>query len=278
MATALAGCSASAPTPPATPAPAAPLHHYVKTSELEAAIKAQVLHDKTATTATTASIAVPGETPTTLPDGEGATGEVGAVSFGADSSEVHAFYPVVFEKAAPALVEATVLATDTGYLKPPAGMGFPLPAGKPWAGPFQLAENTKGSRDQQMAVVATAVTKAADPTYGFDGQLYGTDAAIIGVVDGDLDGVPVVKYSVSVDIARAAERQKNQRRKQILQGHLDQGETSTDITVWVDADNRPLRVSSRSGKPTRITTVDIRYRDWGKPVTIGPPPTAETTP
>jgi hypothetical protein len=240
-------------------------------------MKAQMLHDKTATTSTTATITVPGEAPTTLP-GQGAPEAVGAVSFGADTREVHAFYPVVFDKEAPALVEATVLATDTGYLKPPAGMGFSLPAGKPWAGPFQLAENTKGSRDQQMAVLATVVTKAADPTYGFDSALYGDDAAIIGVVDGDLDGVPVVKYSIAVDIARAADKQKNARRKQILEGHLEQGETSTDVTVWVDTDNRPLRVSSRSGKPSRITAVDIRYRDWGKPVTIGPPPTAETTP
>jgi hypothetical protein len=274
---ALAGCSSSTPSAPPTPAPNVPRHHFAKASELESAIKAQMLHDKTATTSTTATITVPGEAPTTLP-GQGAPEAVGAVSFGADTREVHAYYPVVFEKGDPALVEATVLSTDTGYLKPPAGMGFSLPSSKPWAGPFQLAENTRGSRDQQMAVVATAVTKAADPTYGFDTRLYGEDAAIIGVVDGDLDGVPVVKYSISVDISRAAERQKDARRKQILQGHLEQGETSTDLTLWVDTDNRALRVSSRSGKPTRITTVDIRYRDWGRPVTIGPPPTAETTP
>jgi hypothetical protein len=220
-------------------------------------------------------VTVPGEAPTILPGQDPAAG---AVSFGADMREVHAFYPVIFDKAAPALVEAIVLATDTGYLRPPAAMGFPLANGKPWAGPFQLGENSKGSRDQEMAMVANAVTKAADPTYGFDTALYGDDAAIIGVLDGDLDGVPVVKYSLAVDIARAAEHQKNARRKQVLEGHLQQGETSADITVWVDADNRPLRVSSRSGKPTRITTVDIRYRDWGVPVKIEPPPTTETTP
>jgi hypothetical protein len=218
-------------------------------------------------------VTVPGAEPTTLPGPEGAEG---AVSFNADSREVHGFYPVIFEKAPPALAEATVLATDTGYLKPPAAMGFSLPSGKPWAGPFQLAENTKGSRDQQFALLATTITDAADPVYGFEAGLYGTDAAIIGVLDGDLDGTPVVKYSISVDITRAAEHQKNARRKQVLQGHLDQGETSTDITVWVDTDNRPLRVSSRSGKPARITTFDVRYRGWGTPVKIGPPPTAET--
>src|SRR5581483_4491241 len=164
LVTALAGCSGSSPTAPATSAPAVPRHHFARVVELEGAMKAQMLHDKTATTSTTATITVPGEAPTTLP-GQGAPEAVGAVSFGADTREVHAFYPVVFDKEAPALVEATVLATDTGYLKPPAGMGFSLPAGKPWAGPFQLAENTKGSRDQQMAVLATVVTKAADPTY-----------------------------------------------------------------------------------------------------------------
>jgi hypothetical protein len=272
---ALAGCSSPPPAGPPAPPPAVPTKHYAKAAELEGAIRAQMLHDKTATTTTTATVTVPGEEPTTLPGPDGAQG---AISFGADSQEVHAFYPVVFDKAAPALVEATVLATDTGYLKPPAAMGFSLAAGKPWAGPFQLAENTKGSRDQQMALVATTITKAADPTYGFEGNLYGGDAAIIGVVDGDLDGTPVVKYSVSVDIARAAEHQKNARRKQVLQNHLDQGETSTDITLWVDADNRPLRVSTRSGKPARVTAVDIRYRDWGTPVKIEPPPSTETTP
>jgi hypothetical protein len=272
LVTALAGCSKSSPTSTAVPPPPAPIQHFARAADLEGAIKTQILRDKTAATTTTATMSVPGAAPSELPGGEG------AVSFTADGQEAHAFYPVIFEKSDPALLEATVLASDTGYLKPPASMGFKLPTGKPWAGPFQLGENTKGSRDQQMAVLATSVTKAADPTYGFDTELYGDDAAIIGVVDGDLDGVPVVKYSVSVDIARAEERQTNQRRKQILQGHLKQGETSTDITVWVDAGNRPLRVSSRSGQPARITTVDIRYRDWGKPVTIGPPPAAETTP
>jgi hypothetical protein len=271
----LSGCSSSGTSVPQTTPPAVPKQHFAKASELESAIKAQMLRDKTATTSTTATVTVPGEDPTTLPGPDGASG---AVSFGADSQDVHAFYPVVFEKAAPALIEAIVLAADTGYLKPPSAMGFSLPSGRSWAGPFQLAENTKGSRNQQMALVATTITKAADPTYGFGAGLYGDDAAIIGVVDGDLDGVPVVKYSVSVDITKATEHQKNARRKQVLQGHLDQGETSTDITLWVDADNRPLRVSSRSGKPTRITSVDIRYRDWGKPVKIGPPPAGETTP
>ena len=273
--TGLTACSSSPPPAPATSAPAVPKQHFAKAADLEGAIRAQMLHDKTATTSTTATVVVPGEDPKVLPGPDGAQG---AVSFGADSQEVHAFYPVVFDQGAPALVEATVLATDTGYLKPPAGMGFKLPAGKPWAGPFQLAENTKGSRDQQMALVANTITKAADPTYGFEGNLYGDDAAIIGVVDGDLDGVPVVKYSVSVDITKALEHQKNAKRKQVLQGHIDNGETSTDITLWVDADNRPLRVSSRSGKPARITTVDIRYRDWGTPVKIEAPPSTETTP
>lgn len=272
---AMSGCSSSTPQAPASSPPAAPRQHFAKASELESAIKAQMLRDKTATTFTTATVTVPGKDPTILPGPDGAQG---AVSFGADSQEVHAFYPVIFDNDAPALVEATVLATDTGYLKPPAAMGFSLPSGKPWAGPFQLAENTKGSREQQMAVLATTITKAADPTYGFEANLYGDDAAIIGVVDGDLEGTPVVKYSISVDIARAAEHQKNARRKQILEGHLQQGENSTDITLWVDADNRALRVSSRSGKPARITTVDIRYRDWGTPVKIEPPPSTETTP
>jgi hypothetical protein len=277
LVTVLAGCSTPTPEAPATSVPAVPRQHFDKAGDLESAIRAAMLQDKTATTSTTATVDVPGEASKVLP-AEGTDGAQGAVSFAADTREVHAYYPVVFDKSDPALVEATVLATDSGYLKPPAAMGFDLPSGKPWAGPFQLAENTKGSRDQQMATLATVVTNAADPTYGFESELYGDSAAIIGVIDGDLDGVPVVKYSVSVDITRAAQRQKNARRKQVLQGHIDQGDTNTDITVWVDAGNHPLRVSSRSGKPTRITTVDIRYRDWGKPVTIGPPPTGETTP
>jgi hypothetical protein len=128
-----------------------------------------------------------------------------------------------------------------------------------------------------MAAVATKIAKAADPTYGFGHDLYADAAALIGAVDGDLDGVPVVKYSIYVDIARAAEKQTNQRRKQTLQGYIDQGETGADITLWVDSDNRPLRVSTRSGKASSISTVDIRYRNWGKPAAIEPPPSTDTT-
>lgn len=269
LAGAVQGCSKTAvpPTPPD-----GPMHHFARAAELEGAIGTQVLRDGTAATTTTASVGVPGAAePTRLPPAEG------AVSFAVDGRAADAFYPVTFDGSAPALVEAIIVRADTGYLKPPAAMGFKLPKGKPWAGPFQLAENTKGSRDQQMALLATKVAMAADPTYGFGYDLYGEAAAIIGAVDGDLDGVPVVKYSVYVDIAKAAEKQSNKGRKQILQGYLDQGETGADITLWVEAGNRPLRVSTRSGRPPNITTIDIRYRGWGKPVLIDPPPPSETT-
>lgn len=278
----LVGCGGEPPPPtPAEPQPptesttaespgSAPRRHFSRLADLEQAVAAQVRRHKTAATTTTAT--VPGESgePTPLPPADG------AVDFGTDGAAAHAYLPMVFDRAAAGLIEAIVLTNDTAYVKAPAGMGLKQPAGKPWTGPIQVAESFKGTAEQKLVVLATKAVRTADPTRGFTTDLFGDGARLVSALDEDLDGVPAVKYSIEVDVAKAAAQQDDPRRKRTLEGYVAQGETGNDITLWVGADDRPLRMSLRGGPAQRPTTVDIRYRDWGRPVRIDEPPAAQT--
>jgi hypothetical protein len=274
LAALLAGC-AGEPPPAAEPTDGAPSgsgpgEHFTKIADLERGISTALRRDKTATTSTSATVFGPDGGSTPLPAGDG------AVEFGSDGVAAHAFHPMTFDRAGPGLLEVIVLTTDTAYAKPPAGMGLSQPAGKPWIGPLQLAETVKGTRDQKLALLATRAARTTDPTRGFTADLYGAAAKIVEAVDEDLDGTPAVRYTIHVDVTRAVALQRDSRRKRTLQAYLDQGETSTDIGLWVDASSRPLRMTLRSVQDGRPRTVDIRYRDWGRAVDIAAPPAART--
>jgi hypothetical protein len=273
----VAGCSATE-TPPgeraAAPngqAPAAgPRYHFTRAADLESTIDAQVLKDKTAETTTTVTGTGTDGAAVPMPPGDG------AVKFSEDEVSAHAFQLITEEGKAPAVLEAIVL-PDTAYVKPPASMGITTPEGKPWVGPIQLGETSRGSRDQKLAMQAARAANTADPTRAFSTTLYGDSAMISSAVDEDLDGVPTVKYTIQVDIARAAAKQSDARRKRTLQAYLDQGQETAEVTLWVNAENRPLRSSVRAGEAERAGTVDIVYRNWGQPVQIAAPPAAESS-
>jgi hypothetical protein len=265
----LAGCSVSPDTAPSD-AGEAPRRHFSRLADLEKAVTARVAADKTAATSTSGTVPGPSGEAATLPEGDG------AVEFGADGTAARAYLPMVSGDAAPGLLEAVVRTDDTAWVRTPAGFGSRRPADKPWFGPIQLAETFAGTTEQKLAVLATRAVRAAEPTRAWRSDLYGDGATLVSATDEDLDGVPVVKYRITVDIAKAAAGQDNARRKRALQEYLKQGETSNDVTLWVDTEHRPLRVEQRLGAKDRPTTVDIRYRDWGRPVSIDEPPADQT--
>lgn len=264
----LAGCGVESAPEGAGPEQA-PRRHFSRLADLERAVTERVAAAKTAATSTSGTVPGPSGEVTALPEGDG------AVEFGADGTAARAYLPVSGD-AEPGLLEAVVRTDDTAWVRAPAGFGQRRPAGKPWFGPIQLAETFAGTTEQKLAGLATRAVRAAEPTRAWRSDLYGGGAALISATDEDLDGVPVVKYRITVDIARAAAAQDDARRKRALLAYLKQGETTNEITLWVDGEHRPLRLEQRVGSKDRPTTVDIRYRDWGRPVSIDEPPAGQT--
>ncbi|GAA2810404.1 hypothetical protein [Crossiella cryophila] len=98
-------------------------------------------------------------------------------------------------------------------------------------------------------------------------------ANLDGVTQDELNGVRVVKYAFTVDLAKAITTVTDKAARLQLQRRLDKGRTSAKHEIWLSADHLPLRWSTlelrTNGQPA---STDILYSDWGKPVEIVAPP------
>jgi hypothetical protein len=160
-----------------------------------------------------------------------------------------------------------IVLPDQAFVNPPASSGFSLPAGKTW---LRIDPNATDPAMRRFAQLVRSVRENADPTQSF--AQFGDAAAITAVADDNVDGIPTVRYQIHVDTARAAARATDPAAKQALRQAAP-----VDSTLWLDAANRPVRVLLREPLPggRGTFTVDARYRDWGRPVDIAPPPAAE---
>lgn len=167
-------------------------------------------------------------------------------------------------------VELTlVVLPDQAYVKPPIEAGYPLPAGKSW---LRVQPNAPDPASQQFGQLVESVRANADPTQSF--TQFGDAATIVQSAEETLDGVRTVRYQIRVDVAKAAAQERNAALKQELQQSVSSGMSTVDSSLWLDDHNRPLRVLLQQALPAGqgTYTVDARYREWGQPVLITPPP------
>ena len=269
----LAGCGGrptpaapAPPAPPVAPAPPAPLPRYATLTELGAATGAQMTADRTA------RITVTGGT-SGGPVQANTTGD-GAISFDPVGPSMQ-ITERVQPSGAPAVEELTlVVLPDQVYVKPPAGAGIPVPPGKSW---LRIQPNATDPISQQFGQLAQSVRANADPTRGF--TQFGDAATIVSSAEEPLDGVRAVRYQIRVDVAKAAAQETDPALKQQLQ-QTAQNMGTVDSALWLDERNRPLRVLLQQplGAGQGTYTVDARYRDWGQPVQITPPPADQIAP
>jgi hypothetical protein len=163
---------------------------------------------------------------------------------------------------APAPLESTtVVLPDQAYVKPPPGFG--LPAGKSW---IRIPEDSPQPWMQQLIGQVRMVRQSADPTASF--TEFGQAAAITESAEDTVNGTRAIRYKVRVDMAKAAEAQSDPALRDRMRSV-----PSVDTTLWLDAQNRLLRMLIQ--QPTGdggTLSLDARYRDWGVPVDIRPPP------
>ncbi|HEX4357008.1 MAG TPA: hypothetical protein VH141_05780 [Pseudonocardia sp.] len=255
-ATLLAGCASPAkPPPPAPP----PMPTFGSAAELGSAVAARQQTDRTA------RVTLAGEL--TGQPGSDFHG-VGVVRLDDAGPSMQFAQQVGRGAAAPAEVNL-VIVPDAAFLKPPADM--PLPPRKTW---LQVGPSARDPFVRGFTPMVDSLRATVQP-----GQLitrYGDAVSITGSAEEPLAGVQAVRYDLRVDLAKAAalgvDPVTGQPARRPATGR-PAAQASQDFTLWVDHENRPLRTVVNRPNPAApgTFTLDAQYRDWGKPVKVGPP-------
>lgn len=254
----LTGCGEPAP---AGPVPSAGPSRFSSLADLSSATTAAQKAAKTAK-----FTILGGRTGTTQ---TGLKGE-GALRYDDAGPSIQLTQRVQSNNAAPVDVTIVVL-PDVAFVRLPPGYGPALPASKPWV---RVRSGSTGRLAQQFAPPIQAVRDTADPATSF--AQFGDAVAIVESAEEPLDGVPSARYKIRADLAKAAQNQTDPARRQAFAQSVRAGLTSIDYTMWLDAQNRMMRVLVDQRLPGNqgTFTFDARYRDWGQPVQITvPPPT-----
>lgn len=253
LATVAAGCSG-------TPAPVAAPARFTTIAELVAAVAQRQRTDQTARLSLRGDIT--GNATLQF------TGE-GVLRVLTDAVSVQ-FTQVVTQKGAAPQETSYVVLPDAAYLRlpPPKGQNA---AARPWVrvDPTSTDPAAKG-----LAALATTLTESADPTRTL--ARYAGATRISGATPDVIDGDPAVRYAIVVDLAKAAAQQTDPAMRATLEQQVRGGLTSVTSTLWLDAQNRPVRSAVRQDLPGIGTlTITGSYRDWGRPVEIDAPPAAQ---
>jgi hypothetical protein len=170
-----------------------------------------------------------------------------------------------------------VILPSAAFLRPPASASAKMPPGRSW---FRIQSNTSSPAMTQFAQAAQSLRQNADPTQGF--SRLGNAVSIVESSQEPLDAVWTVRYKISLDLARAAELVTDPGAKGALESLVASGARTDDTTLWVDARSRLLRMVLVRNQPTpqglTTYTLTTRYRDWGEPVHISPPPDDQVVP
>lgn len=254
----LAGCG----SPPALAPP--PLVTYTSLAQLGTATGNQMKADRTAKITVTGGTSGGATVTNTTGDG--------AIRFDPAGPSMQLTERIQAAGSPPAELGIIVL-PDQAYVKPPADPS--APGGKPWV---RIQDGASDPVSEQFASVVQSVRANADPTQSF--TQFGDAASIVGAAEDPLDGVRAIRYSIRVDVLKAATQENDPSLKQSLEQTAQKGMATVDSSLWLDAWNHPLRVYLRQQLPGAggTYTVDARYRDWGQPVQIAPPPPDQVAP
>jgi hypothetical protein len=144
--------------------------------------------------------------------------------------------------------------------------------GKPWV------VATRDSSDPVLANLAKNVDGTLDQA-GMHGYVLmvsvGQDMRLVG--PDTVDGVPCVRYHLSVDARVAAQRLTGPQAEQMQQA-VAAGVDTIPLDVWVDAIGRTVRVTDHVTAGAQSATVDLRMSHFNEPVSIDAPPPDQIAP
>ncbi|WP_284744391.1 hypothetical protein [Amycolatopsis sp. RTGN1] len=150
------------------------------------------------------------------------------------------------------------------YAKVPEGSRDEVGAGKPWVA---VAADGTDPFSQVLGGSLAQLAAQNDPAHTL-GEIR-TAGSIVSAERGQLDGVAAEHYRVELDLSRLGAD---------LPAGLPAGSAGRfPVELWLDDAHRPVQVvldlsPILQGGEARITT---RYREWGAPVDVQPPPAGE---
>lgn len=179
------------------------------------------------------------------------------------------FTQVVTQEGAAPQETGFVVLPDATYLRLPPGPKDPK--AKPWV---RVDPSSSDPEAKRLAAVAATVTDSADPMRSL--SQYADATLVSDAADDTADGVPTVRYTIVVDLARAARAQPDPAVRAQLEQQVRGGLLRVTSSLWVDGSFRPVRSEVRQDLPgIGMLTITGSYREWGQPVEIDAPPTAQ---
>ncbi|MGI5125623.1 hypothetical protein ACQEVB_02295 [Pseudonocardia sp. CA-107938] len=177
------------------------------------------------------------------------------------------FTQVVTQRGADPQETGFVVLPDALYLLQPGRQK----AAKPWT---KVDRTSTDPDDQRLLALSSTLVDSADPARTL--SRYADATSISDTADDVIEGDPAVRYTIVVDLAKAAATQPDAEARKQLQQQVAAGLTTLTSNLWVDRDSRPVRTVVRQDLPG-IGTLSIMgsYRDWGRPVDIEAPPKAQ---
>lgn len=261
---ALAGCSTPDPDAAGAPAQTASLPKYYDARALLDAVGARERADGGALTLLNGTLDPPGTG--TVPAGAPAPPGRRAVTGDGSLRFADGAVATRFEQR---LGEAGATPRTTGAVRTDGRTWLRLPGAAPsaWS---EVGRAQVSPADLPDATLAANIAGMADPLAGVGRY---SDAALVAEAqDETLGDVATVRYTIVVDLVRAAAAETDPAMRSQLTEQVDGGLTRISSVVWVDRDQRPVRGRLRQELPG-AGTLDLvtDYRSWGTPVTIDPP-------
>ena len=248
----LSGCGADAAAAPA------PLPHHADLTALVDAMSQRQLAEQSARISLRGDIT--GGTSKLQFTGEG-------VLRGTGNDVSVKFTQVVTQRGADPQETGFVVLPDAVYLLQPGQQK----AKRPWT---RVARASTDPDDQRLLALSATLVDSADPARTL--SRYADATSITAATDDVIEGDPAVRYTIVVDLAKAAAQQPDKAAQAQLEQQVKAGLTQLTSTLWVDRDSRPMRTVVNQELPG-IGTLSIMgsYRDWGRPVDIEAPPRAQ---
>ncbi|MDN5917863.1 MAG: hypothetical protein L0I76_22665 [Pseudonocardia sp.] len=252
----LAGCAATPDTPAPASAPSeSALPKYYDSGALLAAVSARQRSDGSALTTFDGTL--------DGPSGHSVVTGEGAVRFDGDAVSTRFDQRVGPPGAAPRTTGVVHTGGKTWVRVPDSAPGR-------W---LELGVDEIPPADRPDATLAANLAGTADPLAGV--SRYAGASLVSDAVDEEVDGVRTVRYTIVVDLVRAAATEADPAMRAQLTNQVNGGLTRISAVVWVDADQRPVRTHLRQELPG-AGTLDLTagYHSWGTPVSVEPPPAA----
>jgi hypothetical protein len=159
----------------------------------------------------------------------------------------------------------TVISGNVLYIRSPTFAG--LSGGKQWV-KIDLAVIARQRGIDLSSLLKTSPTPASALAY-----LRGSGGQVRRVGSDSVRGVETTHYKVTVDLERAAKRADGDARQSLRSVIQLSGVRKLPVDVWLDGDGYVRKVvyssPGRAGQRARVT---MELHDFGKRVTIKPPP------